>query len=157
MVSYPPGTFVPIAILTHGIVGLTLGALLFDRPVVGGLAGMLPDIDFLFPTAIGWPFVHRGITHTLLFLGLLVAILVVIDRSVGGVVGVAILSHYLIDVTLPTGVPFFYPIVPERIYLDIGIGGHSPMVTIAFWVICVSLLLGTRYFNSNRFPVGQSS
>lgn len=61
--------FLTIAVLTHGIVGYALVRAFTDvNPTVGFLLGILPDVDFLFPAAWGAPFIHRGITHTSLFL-----------------------------------------------------------------------------------------
>lgn len=140
MLSYPSGTFLPIAVATHGLVGLALGALLVDRPVWGLVAGLFADADFLFPAALGWPFVHRGLTHTLVFFGVATALVAARDSRAGGAVGVAYASHLLIDTTTPKGVPLLYPLVADRIHLDPGIGGHAPEVTLVFWALCLGLL-----------------
>lgn len=60
--------FLAVAFLTHGAVGYALVRAFTDvDPAVGFVLGIVPDADFLFPAAWGVPFVHWGITHTLLF------------------------------------------------------------------------------------------
>lgn len=141
VVSYPPGTFVPIAIATHGLVGLALGAALFDRPVAGLAAGLAPDADFLFPAALGWPFVHRGVTHALVALAAAIAVAAVLaDRESAGAVGLGYGAHLGIDATTPMGVPLLYPPLAERLYVDVGIGGHAPVVTVLLWVACLGVV-----------------
>jgi len=149
VLSYPDGTFIPIAIATHALVGLALGAVLFDRPVVGLLAGVAPDADFLLGDAFSYPLVHRGLTHTLLALVVVVAVLgalarsecfTLLDGTIVGAVGAAYGSHVLIDVTTPKGIPLVYPLLTERIYLDPGIGGHAPSTTLVLWVVCLGVV-----------------
>ncbi|WP_436901766.1 metal-dependent hydrolase [Halovenus halobia] len=135
MLSYPPGTFIPIAIATHGLVGLAIGYA-FDRPIAGLLAGLVPDADFLLPAALGWPFVHRGITHAAVaVVALAAAGAVLTDRRTLGALTAAYSSHLLIDITTPKGIPLGYPLLDERLYFDIGISGHAPVVTLAFWLV----------------------
>lgn len=148
MLSYPDGTFVPIAIATHGLVGLTLGAVLFERPRAGLVGGLFPDADFLFPDGLGQAFVHRSFTHSFLLLGLVAGLAAATGFSRGespgrrtaGAVAVAYLSHLLIDTTTPQGVQFLWPVVTEKIHLDPGIGGHAAVVTAVLWVVCPAAL-----------------
>ncbi len=140
MLSYPPGTFIPIAIATHGLVGLAIGYA-FDRPIAGLLAGLVPDADFLLPAALGWPFVHRGITHAALaVVALAVAAAVLTDRRTLAALAAAYGSHLLIDITTPKGIPLVYPLLDERLYFDVGIHGHAPAATLAVWVVGVAAL-----------------
>lgn len=145
MLSYPPGTFIPLAIATHGLVGFVSGAVLFDRPIAGLAAGLAPDVDFLLPAALGWPFVHRGITHAA---GALIAVAAVAvafeNRRILGALTAAYGSHLLIDITTPKGIPLLYPLLDERLYLDIGIGGHAPETTLTLWLLCLGAI-GYRY------------
>lgn len=141
MVSYPAGTFLPIAIATHGLVGLALGAALFDRPGAGLVAGLAPDADFLFPAALGWPFVHRGISHTLLALAVLAVLgAAIADRRTAGAGTVAYAAHLCIDVTTAKGIPLLYPLVSRRLAVDLGISGHAPEVTVLLWGCCLAVL-----------------
>lgn len=138
MLSYPPGTFVPIAIATHGLVGLILGYV-FDRPVAGLLAGLAPDADFLLPAVLGWPLVHRGLTHAALALVVVAGVgAVATDRRTVTALTAAYGSHLAIDITTPKGIPLVYPLVNERVYLDVGIHGHAPAVTLVFWLVGIA-------------------
>lgn len=139
MVSLEQATFLTVAIATHGVVGYTLGTVLFDRPIAGLLAGVAADIDFLFPNALGWPFVHRGITHTLLVGGLLVGVVAYRNRRTAMAVAVTYGSHLLIDTTTPKGVPHLYPLVETSYHLDLGTTGHSLVPTFALWACCLSV------------------
>jgi inner membrane protein len=138
--SYPPGTFIPIAIATHALVGLALGAV-FDRPAAGLVAGVAPDADFLLPAALGWPFVHRGISHALLAVGVAAGVAAVVaDRQTVVAVAVAYTSHLLIDVTTPKGIPVLYPLVTERLQFVPVVPGHAPEATVVLWLVCLGTL-----------------
>jgi len=132
--------FLVIAFATHMLIGYTLGQFLFDRPWIGAIAGLAPDIDFLFPEMLEWPFVHRGITHTLLIGAVATTIVLLKQRKAALAFGVAYLSHLCIDTTTPKGVPHLYPLVETSFYVDLGTTGHSPGPTAAFWVVCLGLL-----------------
>jgi inner membrane protein len=144
VLSYPPGTFIPLAIATHGLVGLALGAVLFDRPTAGLAAGLAPDADFLLPELLGWPLVHRGITHAAVALLAVAAVAAALgDRRTLGALTVAYGSHLLIDITTSKGIPLAYPLLDERLSLDIAVGGHAPETTLALWVVCLAVV-GSR-------------
>lgn len=129
-----------IWVATHALVGYTLGQFLFDRPWVGLGGAIAADLDFLFPAMLEWPFVHRGITHTILVGTLLTAILAYRDESIGAVFGAGYATHLLIDMTTPKGVPLLYPLTDASFYVDLGTTGHSPGPTVAFWIGCLGLL-----------------
>jgi inner membrane protein len=130
------------AFATHALVGAALGAVLFDRPALGAAAGLAADADFLFPAALGWPFVHRGISHSLPALLGLAAIAVAVwyaadglgsHRTAGGTVAVAYASHLLIDVTTPEGIPPLSPLSDWIVYVALPTTGHSPLPTALLW------------------------
>lgn len=121
------------ALLLYAPVGFALSSI--DPPLVlpcglGTLAlARLPDYDRNVPLVT-----HRGVTHTLLFLAIVVvavaiAGVLVADRS--GSVGprivaigpiaatVAVGSHLLADALTPAGVPLLWPITDERYSLDL--------------------------------------
>lgn len=153
--SYPGGHagFLAIAIATHGAVGYVLGAVLFDRPYAGAVGALAPDVDFLFPAALEWPFVHRGITHTLPAVALVVGLAAARGRIPAKAVAAGYASHLLLDVTTPAGVPVLYPLVSERLYLDLPTTGHSPVPTVALWACC--LFLAWRYHRGPRVRTGE--
>ena len=67
--------FLIVAVLTHGIVGYALVQAVTDvNPIIGFILEIVPDIDFLFPAVWGAPLIHRGITHTALFIIVIVAV-----------------------------------------------------------------------------------
>lgn len=142
MSSYPGGYagLVAVALATHALIGYTLGALLFDRPLAGTVGALAADADFLLPAGLGWPFVHRGITHTLPVAALAVAAALAVDRRLGAAFGVGYVSHLVVDTTTPTGVPWLYPLTDTSFYLDLVTTGHSPLPTVGFWVGCLGLL-----------------
>ena len=134
--------FLATAFATHALVGAALGALLFDRPAVGAAAGLAADADFLFPAALGWPFVHRGISHSLPALlalaGVAAAVWYAVDglgdhRTAGATVAVAYGSHLLIDVTTPEGIPPLSPLSDRIVYVALPTTGHSPVPTLILW------------------------
>lgn len=144
--------FLAIAIATHAIVGYVLGEALFGRPKTGVAGALAADLDFLFPAALGWPFVHRGLTHSILVFVVATAAVVAwsrvagrgsgeaTHRAAGGAFAVAYLSHLLIDATTPTGVPLLYPLSAHGFYADLTTTGHSPLPTVFLWIVCIGLL-----------------
>lgn len=130
-------TYLLVAFATHALVGAVVASLLLGaRPAVGALAGLAPDLDFLFPAEWGFPFVHRGLTHSpaalLAVLG--VGYALDADGDLLAAVGVAYLSHLAIDTLTPKGVLWLYPLPSTAVGFDLG--GHSVGVTLALWTGC---------------------
>jgi inner membrane protein len=121
-------------ILAGVFVGYAVGAGAALSPVelyalgaVGGLCAMIPDIDhpqsairrktgLLGHLAAFW-MNHRGITHTLLavLLMLLISSLLV-SPLVALVMTAAYASHLLLDACTPSGVPVFGPVSWRRVH-----------------------------------------
>lgn len=134
--------FVFVGVVTHAAVGYTLGAVAFDRPKAGLLAGVIADVDFVFRFGLPEPFVHRGITHTFAVALLFAAFAARwADWTTGFAVGLGYLSHLAIDITTPKGIPLLYPVVAGDISLDIGLRGHSLLVTAVFWILPLAVFL----------------
>jgi len=89
----------------------------------------LPDYDLRVPFLE-----HRGVTHTLLFLGLVAAVLGGVGYAVAGgfgtdpvrtaglggvVAAVAVGSHLLVDALTPAGVPLLWPLSDETYSIDL--------------------------------------
>lgn len=142
--GYPLGHagFLAVALATHALVGYTLGAVLFDAPRAGLVGGVVADADFLFPAALGFPFVHRGLTHTALALGVAVAVAYRWDGRVAGAVGVGYASQLLIDVTTPMGIPVAYPLSAESVVVPLN--AHSATATVLLWAGCLLALWHER-------------
>jgi inner membrane protein len=151
--------FLATAIATHALVGCVIGERLFDSPVAGAAGGVLADVDFLFPAAAGWPFVHRGLTHSLLLAVLVAGSVPIARRLVGGTfafhgssrgaasgqssaaaVGLAYLSHLAMDATTPKGVPLLHPVSDHGFHLGLPVGAHAPLPTLAIWIACLGIL-----------------
>ena len=139
-----------VALATHALVGAVLASVVVDaRPWVGAVAGLAPDLDFLFPLEWGFPFVHRGLTHSP---AALVAVLLVgyglkADDDRLAAVGVAYISHLVVDSLTPKGVLWLYPASTKAVGFDLE--GHSPAVTLAIWTAC-----GAVYVHRRGLPGG---
>lgn len=136
--------FLAVALTTHAIVGYTLGDRLFERPWAGTAGALVADVDLVFPASVGWPVVHRGITHTLLVAAVATVAVLSYRRTAGGAVGVGYASHLLVDSTTPKGVPVLYPLVEHHVYLDLPTTAHSLVLTVVLWAGCVLVLRRAR-------------
>ncbi|UPM45160.1 metal-dependent hydrolase [Halocatena salina] len=133
--------FLTQALATHAIVGYALvrGFTGID-PRIGALMGIAPDVDFCFPSEWGWPFVHRGITHTPLFaLAVVLSVYAVRqERALERAVGLAIGSHLAIDSLSPKGIDWLFPfqtaISPE-------LPVHGPIATVLLWTVSIGIIL----------------
>jgi inner membrane protein len=117
---------------THAVVVLALGAAIVPRRcgkfvlVLGGLCGVLPDLDLFAPILGGTRAFHRTLTHSIPFASLLAVVAAGASslcrrRSLDPVcigiwVGVTTLSHALLDMltTYQTGVALWSPLSARR-------------------------------------------
>jgi len=90
---------------------------------LGLLGGLLPDFDIYFHPIIQ----HHTITHSLLLLGPVSALLTYRYKRLGAAFSMGILSHLLTDSLVGT-IPIFYPLLPVSIGLGLGI--PSPADTV---------------------------
>ena len=124
---------------------------------LAGIASLLPDIDTpkaslgrIFPWApwIEHRFGHRQITHSWIFIvfSLIifspVAIFSGLLRFAGIIIGV--ISHIMIDMANPSGVPLFYPhparfVFPEHKDSRIEVASKKEFVLLAILIFLVSL------------------
>ncbi|MBZ6496596.1 metal-dependent hydrolase [Natrinema longum] len=132
--------FLAGAFATHAIVGYALvrGGTGAD-PRLGIVFGLVPDVDFLFLSEWGQPFVHRGITHTPLFVLAVVAGSYAIARSreIAAAVALALGSHLVIDALSPMGID---PLFPLETNWSPGLPVHGPTATVVLWTASVGLL-----------------
>lgn len=147
---------------THIIFGVSLtllsakfGIIDYSIPnlVLGALGSLLPDIDHpksvigsrLLP--ISYPiskiFGHRGITHSLFAIILMMIAIQHYAHSASWAAALAIgyLSHLLGDMMTPSGVPLFYP-SRKKFRFPIGFKTNSGLET----VFSVVLMCGTAWF-----------
>lgn len=152
--GFPGGhtTLLVTALVTHALVGYTLGQLAAGRPWTGALAGVVADVDLLVPRTVGWPLSHRSVTHTALA-ALVVAGLVWLGwrrRDVVVAAGLGYGSHVLVDLTTAHGVALAYPLSARKLTL-VG-GGHAPATTVATWAVCLSVLALDRRLHADAGP-----
>ncbi|AEH38777.1 metal-dependent hydrolase [Halopiger xanaduensis] len=132
--------FLAGALSTHAFVGYALVRGFTDAdPRFGALLGLVPDADFLFPAAWGWPFVHRGLTHAPLFVAALVAGAYAIrrDRDLPLAVGLGVGSHVAVDSLSPMGIPWLFPLEASP---SLGLPVHGPAATALLWAGAIGIL-----------------
>lgn len=132
--------YLSVAFLTHGLLGYALVRSLTEAdPRLGIVFGLAPDADFLFPAALEWPLVHRGLTHTPLFAAAIVlgAAAFTRDRAVGLAVALAIGSHLLLDALSPAGIDWLFPL---RTSWSPGVAIHGLAATAVLWTVALGLL-----------------
>nr|WP_074854632.1 metal-dependent hydrolase [Natrinema salifodinae] len=141
-------SFLAVAFATHAVVGYALVRGFTDvDPRAGLVLGVVPDADFCFPANWGWPFVHRGATHTPLFALSVVAGLYAIgrfhdrnrdrSRSIALAAGLAIGSHLAIDSLSPKGIPWLFPFETSW---SPGIAVHGMTATGLLWAASIALV-----------------
>lgn len=145
--------YVLLAVVTHAAIGFTLAAVLTKhRPAAGVVGAVLPDVDLLFDPAWGFPLVHRGLTHTPLFGGFVVGVVVAAPavRRAGPGVAVGYLSHLLVDTFTQSGVAWLYPITETNYAVDASV--HAVERAPVVW----ALLLGTLAVHRTRRRTARS-
>lgn len=134
--------FLTVAFATHAVVGYALVRGFTDAdPRIGLIFGLVPDGDFLFPTMLGgYPFVHRGITHTPLFALTVVICMYAVwrDRSIALAVGLALGSHLAIDSLSAKGIDWVFPLAETG---GPGLSVHGPVATIVLWTVSIGILV----------------
>ena len=145
------------AVLTHAAVGYALASALTDAPAwVGALAGVAPDADLPLGPPVGpFPWVHRGLVHTPVFLACVVAVVLLLsrDRDATVAVGIALLSHLVIDSLTDTGIAWLYPLSAEFFAFDLD--AHATVPTLALWLTAGLLVAYAR--DSDGSPLGRLS
>src|SRR5262245_40753016 len=119
--------------ITHGVAGSVATRALGGRPgrralLLGSLAGMFPDCDFLFmPDRISYLRNHRGWTHSFVAMPVFSLALAVIARlffrrarlpDLWLFCAAGIVSHILLDWITSFGTMFFVPLSRARYSLD---------------------------------------
>ncbi len=100
---------IPMLGPTHLLFALALAYILRLPRIPMAIGGIIPDLDLLLQ--YGFPFVHRGIIHTPFFLTVCVVFLyLVVDNSTTFAFGAGFLSHLLLDIITPSGIPLLYPL-----------------------------------------------
>lgn len=125
--------FLAVAVLTHGAVGYAV-ARVTGYPAAAGLrGGVLPDVDLLFADWLFFPFVHRGLLHTPLFVVLAATVAYLRTRERGTATAVLLggLAHLVVDSFTAAGVMWLYPLDTRS--FGVGWGVHGPLRTVLLW------------------------
>jgi inner membrane protein len=120
--------------LSHGIAGAVFGRSLADRAearaalIVGAVAAMLPDLDFLYISSrIDYLREHRGWTHSFLVMPFLALVVALVARLFArrarllvlwAFAAVGVTSHILFDWITSFGTMFWTPVSRARHSLD---------------------------------------
>ncbi|MFB6171177.1 MAG: metal-dependent hydrolase [Haloarculaceae archaeon] len=137
--------YLAVALLTHGAVGYAL-ARTTGTPTAAGLrGGVLPDVDLLFGRRLFFPFVHRGLLHTPLFVAgaALVAYWWSGERGTAAAVLVGGLSHLVIDSFTASGIMWLYPLDDRAV--GAALGAHGPLPTVVLWAGALLAVAWTRW------------
>jgi len=143
---------------THIIFPVVLLKLLgFDIALIllGVLATLLPDIDIInspigrlfspLSKHLSKHYAHRSITHSLLALILLLATGLLFGIEISLVLAIGYLSHFLLDMLNPTGVPLFYPKPYQFVLLggpvNTGEVGEKVLFTVLIIVFILSFFI----------------
>jgi inner membrane protein len=147
------------ALLLYAPVGYLLLSVDPGLAVLGGLGSVafsrVPDYDLRVPGIQ-----HRGVTHTLLFLGVVTAVLSgaclafaerfgtdpTLTAGLGAVVGVvAIGSHLLADGLTPSGVPLLWPLSSRRFSVSVATASN-PIANYGLLALGVGVTVALGYF-----------
>lgn len=135
--------------LTHLIFALTL-AYLLDLPVVYAMiAGIFPDTDLYMDLV--FPFVHRGILHTPVFIlfAAVVLYLVTDRKEIAAAAGVGLFSHLFLDTITPMGIMWLYPLSATYFSLNLVISANL-LANVLVLAYCVLLMAAWRYRSGVR-------
>lgn len=136
--------FLAVAVLTHSAVGYAVTRVTGNPAAAGLQGGVLPDVDLLFGARLSFPFVHRGLLHTPLFvvLAAAVAYLRTRERETATAVLLGGLSHLVVDSFTAAGVIWLYPLDTRS--FGVGWGVHDPLQTVLLWSGAVVAVAAAR-------------
>jgi len=96
----------------HAGLSLVIAGLFNLNPLLVLIGGLIPDLDSLFVFfSPGFTKYHRKITHSLLFLNLILVSAVFFPIMIPIVIGLS--AHYIVDLD-HWGIPLFYPFSEKR-------------------------------------------
>ena len=133
---------------THLLVGIAIAAAIAPTPSVAMavvIGAMLPDIDHpqslitgIVPGArlLSLGMRHRGVTHSLWALGLIVALGMTQGQAIGVGIGAGYASHLVLDMLTPRGVALFQPLI------NVPIGFMPRLLSPLVWVIEAFITVG---------------
>lgn len=136
-----------LAGLLHALVGAAfIWVFTPYDPKWGAIGGIIPDLDVVFRFIdTQAPFVHRGITHTLFFIGLVVLVMWMVRTPEGTIHGVAwgMGLHLIFDTISGWGVMWFWPI-QEWIHIPLHVNMPPKLKLLCFSLATLLALLPQR-------------
>ena len=138
--------WIAFAGLLHATIGyLAVAYLTRYSPWWGFLGGILPDIDGVF-LLLGteFPLVHRGLTHTPIFLaGLLIGLWILgAWQGILHGVGIGYTLHLIFDTLSGWGVMWFFPLETVPVHIDWGVNRFVNLVFLVLiaWSLAALML-----------------
>ena len=98
--------------ITHAIFAWLLAIVFQLNPIVTILFSLVPDAEYILNT------VHRGPLHSLIFVIPVCLLAFYYDKDKGKAVTVGLLSHLVLDVLTPMGLPLLYPVFTNYFSLN---------------------------------------
>ena len=132
------------AALLHGALGyVAVDYFTPYPPYLGFIFGISPDFDVVFKTVdLGMPFIHRGITHTPIFFGVVLMLLVISSRD--PVFHSFFLSyglHIVVDAMSGWGVMATYPLSTNWFLVSYGVNRQMNLILIVLSAVTVAIWL----------------
>lgn len=113
-------------------------------PRFGLIGGLIPDFDAVFLAMdTPFPFVHRGITHTLFFLLALILVMWLSRIREGAIHGISIgvALHLFFDTISGWGVMWFWPLYDVRVHLVLQVNALRNLTLIVTLALTIAILL----------------
>lgn len=133
---------------THVVFGLAIAYVLDKRLVTATVFSVIPDFDALFDFI--YPFVHRGVMHSItavLFFSVL-AYVYSRDRESAESTAIGYSSHLAIDLLTFSGVPLFFPFYSN---FALGLTGYSSLpANTAIITLSISLMFLKKHWSVLR-------
>lgn len=128
---------------THVFFALALAYVLRFPLIPAAVGGALPDLDVAINFAFPW--VHRGIIHTPLVvgLGILVIHITLRNRGLSLALGLGWLAHLLLDTITPAGIMWLYPVAT---YFSLNLATYSSLIANVGIVIWSLVFMATYRF-----------
>lgn len=146
--------------ISHGFAGSVFARTLAERPgarialILGAVAGMIPDLDFLFfSTRLDYLREHRGWTHSFLVMPFLALALALLTRAFDRrarlatlwlFAAVGVTTHILFDWITSFGTMFFTPLTRTRYSLDWVFILDPVFTTIVLATLVLSIVFRSR-------------
>lgn len=132
--------------VTHFFFAITVAFVLKFPVLPAGAVSLLVDMDYFLD--YDFPFMHRGIVHTPIFLAMSIVILYLVTRRWDFTlsIGAGVLTHLFLDMINPMGILLLFPQVNFYSLNLIHYNNIIANVVMVLWSIAFILLLKSRWF-----------